>query len=88
MADFFGFKITTSKKQKVLFDYANTTPVYIYIHTHMHIQSHTQFPTIVTVCDCWISISASGLLVLPFYGSKPTNQHSGLPWEYNWAADL
>ena len=24
---FFGFKITTSKKQKVLFDYANTTPV-------------------------------------------------------------
>ena len=26
MADFFGFKITTSKKQKVLFDYANTTP--------------------------------------------------------------
>ena len=29
MADFFGFKITTSKKQKVLFDYANTTPVYI-----------------------------------------------------------
>ena len=54
----------------------------------MHIQSHTQFPTIVTVCDCWISISASGLLVLPFYGSKPINQHSGLPWEYNWAADL
>ena len=29
MADFFGFKITTSKKQKVLFDYANTTPVYL-----------------------------------------------------------
>ena len=27
MADSFGFKITTSKKQKVLFDYANTTPV-------------------------------------------------------------
>ena len=24
---FFGFKIATSKKQKVLFDYANTTPV-------------------------------------------------------------
>ena len=23
---FFGFKITTSKKQQVLFDYANTTP--------------------------------------------------------------
>ena len=31
MADFFGFKIATSKKQKVLFDYANTTPVYIII---------------------------------------------------------
>jgi hypothetical protein len=29
MADFFGFKITTSKKHKVLFDYANTTPVKI-----------------------------------------------------------
>ena len=34
---FFGFKITTSKKQKVLFDYANTTPVYIYIYIYVHI---------------------------------------------------
>ena len=26
MADFSGFKIATSKKRKILFDYANTTP--------------------------------------------------------------
>lgn len=38
MADFFGFKITTSKKQKVLFDYANTTPVYIIIIIYIKIQ--------------------------------------------------
>jgi len=30
---FFGFKITTSKKQKVLFDYANTTPACIHKNT-------------------------------------------------------
>ena len=40
---FFGFKITTSKKQKVLFDYANTTPVYIYILYIYLIHVNTQY---------------------------------------------
>ena len=37
MNDFFGFKITTSKKQKVLFDYANTTPDNMYVAISAHI---------------------------------------------------